>query len=127
MGAPGDRNLIDVFVQGGVVYKGPFGRDADSVGLAAEWAHIGARARAGDAAVALATGSFFPVRTSETVIEATYQLQVAPWWQIQPDLQYVFNPGGGLARPQQAHAAHRRRRRAWTAQRGDVLSVARFG
>ena len=22
-----------------------------------------------------------------------------PWWQVQPDLQYVFNPGGGLADP----------------------------
>ena len=99
MGAPGDRNLVDLFVQGGLVYKGPFGRDADQAGLAAEWAHIGSRAQAGDAAVAFATGSFFPVRTSETVIEATYQLQAAPWWQIQPDVQYVSNPGGGLVDP----------------------------
>ena len=28
-----------------------------------------------------------------------YQYQVAPWWQIQPDIQYVFNPGGGIANP----------------------------
>jgi porin len=28
------------------------------------------------------------------VLEATYRIQVAPWWSVQPDLQYVFNPSG---------------------------------
>jgi porin len=42
---------------------------------------------------------YFPVRTSETYVEATYQYQVHPWWQVQPDIQYVFNPGGGIANP----------------------------
>ena len=32
-------------------------------------------------------------------MEATYQYQVTPWWQVQPDFQYVFNPGGGIANP----------------------------
>ena len=31
---------------------------------------------------------------NETVVEATYRYVVAPWWSIQPDLQYVFNPSG---------------------------------
>ena len=44
-------------------------------------------------------GVFSPVRSSETFVEATYQYQLTPWWQIQPDLQYVFNPGGGVANP----------------------------
>ena len=38
-------------------------------------------------------------RFAETFVEATYQVQVLPWWQIQPDIQYVVNPGGGLANP----------------------------
>jgi porin len=25
----------------------------------------------------------------------TYQYQVTPWWVLQPDFQYVFNPGAG--------------------------------
>ena len=37
--------------------------------------------------------------TNETFVEATYQYQVMPWWQIQPDIQYVFNPGGGIVNP----------------------------
>jgi porin len=39
------------------------------------------------------------VRGTETFLEATYQLQAAKWWQIQPDIQYFFNPGAGLANP----------------------------
>ena len=30
--------------------------------------------------------------SSETVIEATYKIQVAPWGSIQPDVQYIVNP-----------------------------------
>ena len=33
-------------------------------------------------------------------IGATYQYQLFPWWQLQPDIQYVFNPGAGIANPQ---------------------------
>jgi porin len=43
------------------------------------------------------TGSFTAIRSSETFVEATYQYQMAPWWQMQPDIQYVFNPGAGIA------------------------------
>jgi porin len=32
-------------------------------------------------------------------VEATYQYQVRPWMQLQPDLQYVFSPGAGIANP----------------------------
>ena len=39
------------------------------------------------------------MRSSETVIEATYQAQIKPWWQVQPDVQYIVNPGGGVLAP----------------------------
>jgi porin len=42
---------------------------------------------------------YMPVRHAETFVEATYQYQVMPWWQIQPDIQYVFEPGAGIANP----------------------------
>ena len=35
-----------------------------------------------------------PPSTGETVIEATYQISLAPWWNIQPDFQYIINPSG---------------------------------
>jgi porin len=36
------------------------------------------------------------VRSSEAVIELMYQTQLKPLWMLQPDLQYVINPGGGV-------------------------------
>jgi porin len=42
---------------------------------------------------------YSPVRHDETYVEATYQYQLRPWWQIQPDVQYVFDPGGGVVDP----------------------------
>ncbi len=99
MGAPADRNLVSIFVDGGFSYKGPFGRDGDTIGLAVEWAKISGDAAAADAALAASTGGRFPVRTAETVIELTYQAQLAPWLQVQPDFQYVFNPSGGILNP----------------------------
>ncbi len=44
-------------------------------------------------------GAFHPPAPGETFLEATYQYQVTPWWQIQPDFQYIFNPGAGVANP----------------------------
>jgi len=46
--------------------------------------------------VFLRTMTTFEVRGAETFVEATYQYQVTPWWQLHPDIQYVFNPGGGV-------------------------------
>lgn len=44
-------------------------------------------------------GSWYPVRDYELVLEASYQIQVAPWWVVQPDVQYVVHPGGKVIDP----------------------------
>ena len=99
MGAPGDRNQVNVFVSGGVTYKGGFGREDDTVGLGVSWARISDTFRASDAALARSTAAFSPIRSSEVVLELTYQAKIAPWLVVQPDFQYVFNPGGGIVNP----------------------------
>ena len=99
MGAPGDRNQVNVFVSGGVSYKGLFGREDDTVGLGVSWARISDTFRASDAALARSTAAFSPIRSSEVVLELTYQAKIAPWLILQPDFQYVFNPGGGISNP----------------------------
>ena len=63
------------------------------------YAKVGSRASGLDRDTGNFTGSFFPVRGTETYLEATYQYQVTPWWQLQPDIQYVFNPGAGVLNP----------------------------
>jgi porin len=39
------------------------------------------------------------VRSRETLLEVSYQFQVTRWWQLQPDFQCIFNPGGGIPNP----------------------------
>jgi porin len=100
MGAPGNRNLINFSVNAGVTLKAPLpGRDDDTLGLGFGVAKVSGGAAALDQATGFYSGSPFPVRTSETFIELTYQAAIAPWWQLQPDFQYVFNPGGGIQNP----------------------------
>jgi porin len=99
MSAPqADRNLVTFALNAGLTVHEPFaGRTGDTFGLGLGYARVGSAAAALDRATAIATRSFVPARGGETFIEATYQYQVAPWWVLQPDLQYVFNPGGGVA------------------------------
>ena len=101
MGAPlGDRNLIDFSLNAGLVLRDPFVyRTDDTLGLGLGYAHVSPSVADHDQDLALATGAFTPRQTGETFIEATYQYQVTPWLQLQPDVQYVFNPGGGVANP----------------------------
>jgi porin len=101
MGTPlADRNLIDFSLNAGVVMKDPFNyRTDDTFGLGLGYTHVSRQVSAYDRDVAIATGAFNPARGSEAFIEATYQYQVTPWLQLQPDVQYVFNPGAGVANP----------------------------
>ena len=100
MGAPSDRNLVDASLNAGVTFKAPFpGRENNSLGLAYGYGHISGRAAALAQDTARFSGAFVPRRGSESVIELTYQAQITPWWILQPDAQYVFNPGGGIINP----------------------------
>ena len=102
MGAPGDRNLISFSVNAGVTLKAPLpGRDDDTLGLGFGVAKVSSAQSGFDFGVAAlcVPGTVCPIQSSETFLELTYQIQIAPWWQLQPDFQYVFNPGGGLQNP----------------------------
>jgi porin len=97
MQAPADRNLTDFYVGGGLTWKGPIPeRQKDEAGIAVT--HIGI----GGPAVHFSNDEVFfagfGTRPSpgETIVEATYNAQLAPWLKIQPDLQYVVNPGAGI-------------------------------
>lgn len=97
MAAPGDRNLSNLFVEAGVNWKAPFaGRNNDVFGLAVAYEGIGAAARRYSSDLVYFSGSGMPYARNETVLEATYEYQVAQWWVLQPDVQYVINPGAGI-------------------------------
>jgi porin len=100
-GVPNDRDLINFYADGGLVYKGLVPkRPDDKIGIAAMFARVGNNARGLDADTAFFSDNpLFPERSSETVIEMMYQAQLTPWWMLQPDLQYIFDPGGGVLNP----------------------------
>ena len=100
MGAPGDRNLIDFSVNAGVALKAPLpGRDDDILTFGFALSQVSAEAVALDRETQIFTGSFFPVRDREVVLELDYTLQLAPWWTLQADLQEIFHPGGNAPSP----------------------------
>ena len=95
-----DRNLIDASLNLGLVLHCPFDyRTADSVGLGFGYTHVSKGAAGLDQDTAIYSGSYNPPRSSEKFVELTYQYQVKPWWQLQPDLQFVINPGAGVNNP----------------------------
>lgn len=105
-GSPTDRNLLDFYVDAGIAYKGLFkGRSDDTVGVAFALSRISRSARGFDLDSILATGVPGPRRSSEAVIEATYQAVIGPGVTIQPDFQYVFRPSGGIANPRDPNGA----------------------
>jgi porin len=99
MGTPQtNRNLIDFSLNFGMTFHEPFlHRDDDTFGIGMGYAKVSGQAAALDQDTAFYTGALNPKRTSETFIEVTYQYAVAPWLMLQPDFQYVFNPGAGIA------------------------------
>jgi porin len=101
MGTPlADRNLIDFSLNAGMVIHDPLTyRTDDTLDIGLGYTHVSHQVALADRDVALASDSFNPSRTSETYVEASYQYQVTPWLQLQPDLQYVIHAGGGLANP----------------------------
>ena len=103
MTAPGDRNLISLSANLGVTMNAPFeGRDNDVVGLGIAYVQVGNHTVTLDRDTNAFNGTSQPVRDSETFLEATYQYQVTPWWQVQGSLQYTLHPGAGVANPNDA-------------------------
>ena len=101
MGTPQtDRNMIDFSLNFGFNYTDPLPYRTDDVfGIGMGYARVSndavdlAQDNAND------NGLFTPQGRSETFVEATYQMQLYPWMQLQPDIQYVFHPGGGIVNP----------------------------
>ena len=100
-GTPGDRNLVSFYADAGLSYGGLIpGRNDDTAGIAVAYARIGDNARGLDQDIQVFTGNpAYPIRGQEVVLELSYQAQLAPWLTLQPDLQYIFDPGGGVLNP----------------------------
>jgi len=84
--APSDRNLVSWYFDSGFNYKGLFpGRGNDFAGVAIGYTRISDDAveRVGQPIVS----------RHEATLEVTYQVTLNDWVSIQPDLQFIMNPG----------------------------------
>ena len=89
-----DINQIGRYVGGGLVYTGLFvGRDEDQLGLAI--------ATNGDKYRQKQQNSGTPVDGNETTIELSYRAPLLPWLSLQPDIQWIKNPGMNPARSEE--------------------------
>ncbi|WP_313953469.1 carbohydrate porin [Accumulibacter sp.] len=90
----GKTNNIDYSVSAGIAWQGVFaGREDDVFGIAATRAHVGPQGRQ-----LLASDLGAPLSASaETVVEVTYQAQLARGVIVQPLIQRILNPGLSLA------------------------------
>ena len=92
--APSDRNLISFHLDGGLSYAAPFGRDGDVIGVAVSLEHVSAGQRDLTRDFRSVTGLAAPMPDFESSLEISWQAQVASWWIVQPDLQWIIHPGG---------------------------------
>ena len=90
-GGPSDKNLIDLYLDGGVSYKGLIpGRPDDTVGVSGAYARSSPDVSQQD----VLAGNAPLIHDASGLIEATYQYVVAPGFSLQPDFQYLFHPSG---------------------------------
>jgi porin len=88
-GAPSNTNFVDYYVDGGFNFTGFIPtRDQDVAGLAIARSHVSQDFSASEIAESE------PPLSAETYLEATYKIQLTPWWDIQPDVQYIITPSG---------------------------------
>ena len=98
--SPSDRNLISGYIDGGFGLKAPLPhRDDDVLTFAVAYSSISPDASTLDVDTAFFTGAPFPVRDSEILLDVDYSWQLAPWWTLQVDGQYIYHPGGNVPDP----------------------------
>ncbi len=121
MGTPRDRNVVDIFAEGGFTFKGPLeSRPDDKLGMAFTMMKISKTARAFYQDGFLAGTGLVPLKPYELVTELTYLYTFSKNFSLQPSLQYVIHPGAGLPSPA-SRDLQIPRRNAW------VLGVRAIG
>ncbi len=95
IGAPAEQNLVDVYADGGVTLSGMIPtRPEDALAVGFAYTGISNDVQDPDVSSGLRrTGSF------EALLEVCYTAQLRAGWSLQPDFQYIWQPGGGVPEP----------------------------
>lgn len=98
--SPPDRNLIELYVDGGVSVSGLVPRrPQDRFGVAVAYMQISGDARALDSDNRALFDPAYPIRSNETLLELIYEAHIKPGWMLAPYFQYVWRPSGGIPNP----------------------------
>jgi porin len=92
IGSPSDRNQIDAYFDTGVVFTGMLRRRPNDVfGIGVAYTGISNDASDFDSDSGLSVA-----RSHEVLLEISYKAEILPGWTLQPDFQYIWNPGGNV-------------------------------
>lgn len=95
--SPDNRNLVSWYVDGGVGITGLIpGRSEDVLTVGIAYTHISDDVSDLDRAILATDGPPYPIRSEETVYQLNYIAQITPWWTLQPNVQYIARPAGGV-------------------------------
>jgi porin len=99
--SPSDRNLIDFYTDAGIDFIGLSDqRQNDKFGVALGYAHVSKRAQALDRDFAFFMNQpDWPIRSSEALFTASYLYEIKAGWNLLPNYQHIFRPGGGATDP----------------------------
>ncbi|MEI9804047.1 MAG: carbohydrate porin [Pseudolabrys sp.] len=97
--SPSDRNLVDLQLNGGLIFAGfvPH-RPDDRFGASVVYSRFSGSVGAFDQDAINFTGAPGPVRDYEANLELSYVAHIVPGWTVQPDFQYVWHPSGVAGR-----------------------------
>jgi porin len=92
VGMPSDRNIIDFYADGGISFLGMIpNRPKDTLSIGFAYTGVSNEVDTADLdAVMPGTGDH------EALFEICYTIQLAPSWTLQPDFQYIWQPGADL-------------------------------
>jgi porin len=92
VGAPSEQNLVDFYADGGITFSGMIPkRRNDALAIGVAYTGISDRVHAFDLDSGVAVA-----RSYEALLEICYTAQLASGWTLQPDFQYIWQPGGNV-------------------------------
>ena len=94
-GAPPDRNIVDFYAETGLNFRGLLpSRGRDVFGLGFTYTDLSDDARREVRDANRRNGTRNPLPDYEATLETTYEVNLTPWLQVQPDVQFIIHPGG---------------------------------
>jgi porin len=92
--------LLQYFWEAGLVRLGTFaGRDQDSIGFALSQGLVSNSLTGAQSQANAADPGSVDMQSYEMDLELNYRAQLAPWFSLMPNIQYVVRPGGVTSTP----------------------------